>query len=67
MTDGNPYIEWNKEHAFDARKAEKKSRKAKYWKPKKQRQEWWRNLTPEQQEQYIQKRRAERAGKAPKI
>ena len=38
-------------------KSKKKAQKVKkYHKSKKERQEWWKGLTPEQQQEYIEKR-----------
>ena len=42
--------------------SKKEARKHKFHRTtKKERQEWWRNLTPEQQSEYIEKKQAEKA------
>lgn len=44
------------------RKSKKKGPKPKrQGKSKKERQEWWRNLTPDQQQEYIEKKQAQKA------
>lgn len=62
----NKYHLWNKEHAFDERKKEfvvKVDSSFYCTKTKKQRQDWWKSLTPEQQKEYIRKKRIQRSCK----
>ena len=49
----NIYWYWNKEHALDADKKHRKYRNFYEYKTKKQRQAWWRSLSPEEQQKHI--------------